>query len=194
MRGMMIECGKALERTDLVQGTWGNISMRLDENHMLITPSGMDYFEIQMEDIVRLDLDSSDYGMQRVPSSEYRLHAGLYKADPDCNAIIHTHSNGCSVFAAANAGFRIDSPELENVIGDLHVSEYASPGTDALTESVMKALNNTHACIIANHGAIFYSHSLDLTLAIANAVEARACNLLGFGSTLGDTDENNEEE
>lgn len=193
-RGKLIECGIALSDSDLIQGTWGNISMRLGSNHMLITPSGMNYHSLRMEDIVRLNFDTMEYDQQRTPSSEYRLHAGIYQAYPECNAIIHTHSNGCSVFAAAQAGFRIGSPELQDIIGDLHVSEYASPGTEALTENVMKALEGSNACIIANHGAIFCSHNIDLALAIANAVEDRACNLIGFGSTISSLADEDEEE
>lgn len=193
-RGQLIECGIALSNSDLIQGTFGNISVRLGDNHMLITPSGMNYHKIKMEDIVRLNFDTMEYDQQRTPSSEYKLHAGIYKAYPECNAIIHTHSNGCSAFAAANAGFRIGAPELQDIIGDLHVSNYAYPGTDALTDSVMDALKDTHACIIANHGALFYSHSLDLALAIANAVEDRACNLLGFGSTISSLEDDTNEE
>ena len=166
---------------ELVQGSWGNISLRLNPDTMLITPSGMDYFSIRTEDIVRMNIHDLKYGMQRKPSSEYRLHAALYRRYPECNAIIHTHSNGISAFAAAHAGFRISEPPMDQLIGDMHCSEYRTPGTDELCDSIMEAIEGSHACIIANHGAIFYGNDLDVTLAIANAVESRACNLLGFG-------------
>ena len=70
---------------------------------------------------------------------------------------------------------------MDQLIGDMHCSEYRTPGTDELCDSIMEAIEGSHACIIANHGAIFYGNDLDVTLAIANAVESRACNLLGFG-------------
>ncbi len=184
MRNEIIEVGKRMAWEDLVQGTWGNISMRLNDHEMLITPSGMDYFNIRIEDIVRVDLNTLEYGLQRTPSSECRLHAGIYRSDPNCNAILHTHSNGISVFAAAHAGFRISDPEMHAVIGDLHCSEYQMPGTDELTASVMEALSGSHACIIANHGALFCSHDIRIALAIAGACETRACNLLGFNSMI----------
>lgn len=181
MRNRIIDCGKDMSRSELVQGSWGNISLRLNPDTMLITPSGMDYFSIRTEDIVRMNIHDLKYGMQRKPSSEYRLHAALYRRYPECNAIIHTHSNGISAFAAAHAGFRISEPPMDQLIGDMHCSEYRTPGTDELCDSIMEAIEGSHACIIANHGAIFYGNDLDVTLAIANAVESRACNLLGFG-------------
>lgn len=181
LRNRIIDCGKDMSRSELVQGSWGNISLRLNPDTMLITPSGMDYFSIRTEDIVRMNIHDLKYGMQRKPSSEYRLHAALYRRYPECNAIIHTHSNGISAFAAAHAGFRISEPPMDQLIGDMHCSEYRTPGTDELCDSIIEAIEGSHACIIANHGAIFYGNDLDVTLAIANAVESRACNLLGFG-------------
>lgn len=181
LRNRIIDCGKDMSRSELVQGSWGNISLRLNPDTMLITPSGMDYFSIRTEDIVRMNIHDLKYGMQRKPSSEYRLHAALYRRYPECNAIIHTHSNGISAFAAAHAGFRISEPPMDQLIGDMHCSEYRTPGTDELCDSIMEVIEGSHACIIANHGAIFYGNDLDVTLAIANAVESRACNLLGFG-------------
>lgn len=193
LRNRMIECGKKMSWTDLVQGSWGNISVRLNDTQMLITPSGMDYFSIHTEDIVRIQLGDPDYGAQRKPSTEYKLHAALYRKYPECQAIIHTHSNAISTFAAAHAGFRITEPPMDQIIGDLRCSEYEYPGTDALCESVMNAIDGSHACIIANHGAIFFGNELSLTLAIANAVESRASNLLGFGNSpmYGQMDEEN---
>jgi L-fuculose-phosphate aldolase len=180
LRNKLIDCGREMCRSELVQGSWGNLSLRLNEKQMLITPTGMDYFSIRVEDIVRMNLDELEYGMQRKPSSEYRLHAAIYRKYPDCNAIIHTHSNAISAFAAAHAGLRFTEPPMDELIGDMHCSEHQFPGTEAICDSVMAALEGSHACIIANHGALYYGHDLDVTLAIANAVEARACNLLGF--------------
>lgn len=188
LRNRIIDCGKDMSRSELVQGSWGNISLRLNPDTMLITPSGMDYFSIRTEDIVRMNIHDLKYGMQRKPSSEYRLHAALYRRYPECNAIIHTHSNGISAFAAAHAGFRISEPPMDQLIGDMHCSEYRTPGTDELCDSIMNAIEGSHACIIANHGAIFYGNDLDVTLAIANAVESRACNLLGFGQRAEEED------
>lgn len=182
LRSQLIEFGKDLVRHDLSYGSWGNLSVRLNENEMLITPSSMDYFEIKPEDIVRISIDTLDYGEQRVPSSEAPMHAALYKKMSDAAAIIHTHSNAVSVFAACEKGFAIKDPALKGLIGDILVTEYAPAGSDNLAEAVCKSMENTHACIIPHHGAVFYGPSLDVVFAIAEAVEQKARNLLGYGA------------
>lgn len=182
LRNALIETGKKMCWDDLTQGTWGNLSVRLNDDEMLVTPSGMDYFSMQIEDIVIVDIDTLEYDEpQRVPTSECRLHAAIYRAHPDTGAVIHTHSNGCSVFAAAHAGFKIGTLELRAVVGDVGITDYAAPGTRECCDNVLSELKDSHACIIANHGAIFHGRDLEVVLAIANAVETRACNLLGIG-------------
>lgn len=185
IRNAIIDCGKEMCHKDLVQGSWGNISVRLNRNEMLITPSGMDYFDIKTEDIVKVNIGTLEYISQgRRPSSEVLLHADIYKSHPGCNAVIHTHSNGCSVFAAARAGFRIDNPLIHEIIGDMNVTEPEMPGTPELSREVNRALVENSACIIANHGAIFCGPKLEIVLNVADAIEAKACNLLGLSSSI----------
>ena len=164
----------------LVHGCWGNLSVRLNDEEMLISPSGMDYFDIRIEDIVRTSIETLEYGDQRKPSTESQLHAWMYKFLPDCGAIIHTHSNALCVLSALHAGFKIEDENLQKLIGDVLVSEYAPSGSTDLAKNALRSMLNTHAIIQPNHGALFYGPSLDVVLAIANAVEARAANLIGY--------------
>lgn len=181
LRNKLIDVGKKLCKKMLVQGTWGNLSLRLNSNEMLVTPSGMDYFKIKTEDIVKVDIDTLHFRrFQRKPSTEMPLHAAIYRKSPDCRAVIHTHSNGCSIFAAAQTGFKIGDTNLKKIIGDVNISKYALPGTKDMHDNVLEALADGHACIISNHGAIFTAGDLDTALQIADAVESKACNLLGF--------------
>ena len=182
LRSALIEYGKEMVRRDLSYGSWGNLSVRLNDHEMLITPSSMDYFEIRPEDIVRLDLQDLDYGEQRIPSSACGLHAELYQRFPDCGAIIQSTSNGMSVFAACEAGFGL-GPEMQQLIGDVLVTEYAYPGTPELAAAAAETLASTHACVIPHHGAVFTGPSLEVVFMIAEAVEQRARSLLGFDST-----------
>ena len=184
VRGSLIDYGKELVKRDLSYGSWGNLSVRLNDDEMLITPSSMDYFDIRIEDIVKVNIHTLEYGNQRIPSTEVRMHAASYRNLPDCKAIIQTRSNAISVFAACRAGFTLGSGELQELIGDVKVTGYASPGTDELSDAVVSTFRDTHACIIPHHGAVFYGPSLDVVLAIAEAVEMRARNLLSFDSGL----------
>lgn len=184
LRSSLIDHGKELVKRDLSYGAWGNLSVRLNDKEMLITPSSMDYFDIKIEDIVKVNIETLEYGKQRVPSSEVRMHAAAYRELPGCNAMIHTRSNGISVFAACEAGFALGEGELQDLIGDVMVTDYAVPGTAELAEAVVKTLKKTHACVIPHHGGVFYGPSLEVVLAIADAVEMKARNLLGYNSAL----------
>lgn len=180
LRNQLIEYGKDLVRKDLSYGSWGNLSVKLNDDEMLITPSSMDYFEIKIEDIVRVNIHTLEYGDQRMPSSEAPMHALIYREISDASAIIHTHSNGISVFAACEAGFAIEEPSLKELIGDVILTKAAPAGTEELAENVCEALVKTHACVIPHHGAVFYGPSLDVVFAVSEAVEMRARNLLNF--------------
>ena len=184
VRSSLIEHGKDLVKRDLSYGSWGNLSVRLNDDEMLITPSSMDYFDIKIEDIVKINIHDLEYGNQRIPSTEVKMHAAAYRNLPDCKAIIQTRSNAISVFAACRAGFALGGGELQEIIGDVKVTDYALPGSDELGEAVVSTFRDTHACIIPHHGAVFYGPSLDVVLAIAEAVEMKARNLLSFDSVL----------
>lgn len=184
VRSSLIDHGKDLVRRDLSYGSWGNLSVRLNDDEMLITPSSMDYFDIKIEDIVKVNIHTLEYGSQRMPSTEFMMHAAAYRELPDCKAIIQTRSNAISVFAACRAGFTLGEGELQDLIGDVKVTEYASPGTEELAEAVVSTLKDTHACVIPHHGAVFYGPSLEVVIAIAEAVEMKARNLLSFDSGL----------
>ena len=184
VRGSLIDYGKELVRRDLSYGSWGNLSVRLNDDEMLITPSSMDYFDIKMDDIVRVNIHTLEYGSQRIPSTEVMMHAAAYREFPDCKAMIQTRSNAISVFAACEAGFALGGGDLGELIGDVKVTAYALPGTEELADAVVSTLRDTHACIIPHHGAVFYGPSLDVVMAIAEAVEMKARNLLSFDSGL----------
>ena len=179
-RSLLVDFGQNIVRKDLSYGSWGNLSVRLNDQEMLITPSSMDYFDIKVEDIVKVNYHTLECGIQRIPSSEVRTHALAYRELPDCGAMIQTRSNAISVFAACEAGFRLGGGELQDLIGDVRATSYAPPGTPELAMAVVSTLKKTHACIIPHHGSVFYGPSLEVVFAIAEAVELKARNLLNF--------------
>ena len=164
--------------------------MRIREHEMLISPSSMDYFDTHVEDIVRVDIDTLEYGEQRIPSSDAALHAKMYQELPGCNAIIHTHSNACSVFAACEAGFAIPDENMRQLIGDVKVISYAPDDAELTINNTIETLSDTHAAIMPHHGAIFYGPSLEIVYEIAKSVEMVARNLLQYDAKA----ENDEEQ
>lgn len=185
IRNDMIDCSHKLKYLGLFHGSWGNMSVRLNSQEMLVTPSAMEYANIRTEDIVKVDINTLEYEhIQRVPSSEFDLHAAIYRAHPEWNAIIRTHSHGLSVFAAAQAGFRISDPGLHAILGDVSASKHVEPHTPEFINSVLTALENNSICVIANRGPIFCAENLDDASVMADAIEETACNMLGYGESL----------
>jgi len=190
LRQKLIATARRMAASGLNTGTAGNLSVRAEApgesgtgNGFLITPSGMDYAVLQPEDIVFMRLDGT-YSGQRKPSSEWRFHRDLYAARPEAGAVLHAHSP----FATSLACLRRDIPPFHYMIarfgGDsLRCANYATFGTQALSDAALTAMADRRACLLANHGMLVFGHDLDQALALGNELETlceqywRACQL-----------------
>ena len=163
VRRELVQCGKKLAELGLIQGTWGNLSARLDTDLFLITPSGADYYEIRPEDIVKADLRDGTYEAGKHPSSERLMHQLIYRNRPDLGGVVHTHSPYCSVFAACRKDLvtsRLDYP----------CAPYGISGSKKLAVNVSRIMLGHDGCILSNHG--FVCGAADLSTALALAAEA----------------------
>lgn len=167
-----------LMKDELIFGSWGNVSARLDENTMLITPSAINSLDTKIEDLTRVHFDNLKCLDHMLPSSSSYIHAKMYQEIPNCNAIIHTHSNACSIFAACAAGFTISDKKLSNLIGDVKLIPYIPESKRKTANKTAQVMQDTHAAIMANQGAIFYGPSLSVVLEVAQSVEILACKIL----------------
>ena len=152
------------------QGTSGNVSARHGDG-FLITPSGIPYVETSPDQIVEMDLDGG-YTGELLPSSEWRMHLDLFKARPEAKAIVHTHST----YATALSCLRIEVPAFHYMIGvtggtTLRCADYATFGTQALSDAMLVALEDRTACLLANHGMICFGPSLSKALWLAGEIE-----------------------
>lgn len=159
----------AMSAAGLNRGTAGNVSVRTLplEDQFLITPTGMDYAELQPADIVRMNLQG-DWQGRRKPSSEWRFHRDIYRARPEFNAVIHAHSP----FATALACMGLDIPAFHYMIArfggaDVRCAPYALFGTQELSTAALDALQERSACLLAHHGMIVCGANLPQTLALA---------------------------
>lgn len=159
LREAIVAFGNRLVEENLVQGTWGNISARLNEKEMLVTPSGVDYDHIEPGDIMKVEIATLQYAPNGnlKPTSEKNLHGAVYASRPDVGAIVHTHSTYCSVYAAAEQ----DHPMAK-------LADYGIPGSRKLAENTASALGSGIGAIMAHHGMI--AVGADLEAAFSNAV------------------------
>lgn len=175
-REMLVVYGQRLLASGLVQGTWGNLSVRLNDEKMLVTPSGLDYERLQPEDMVVVSIKNLKYDrFGNKPTSERGLHAGIYRRRPDAGAVIHTHSTYCSVFAAAKMPLEVENPVLAEEVGSIiRVADYARPGTNALSRNTIRALGSGKGCIMAHHGMICCGVDLKQAFHTCSAIEEAA--------------------
>ena len=186
LRRQFIETACRMAPANLNRGSAGNLSVRTRENGLdgyLITPSGMDYEVLVPEDIVFMRLDGTPDG-RRKPSSEWRFHHDIYAARLDAGAILHAHSP----FATSLACLRRDIPPFHYMIarfgGDtIRCADYATFGSQALSDNALVALRDRCACLLANHGLLVFGKTLAQLFALAVEFEAlceqywRACQL-----------------
>lgn len=155
LRELLVAYGNKMVDTGLVQGTWGNLSVRLDEQHMLVTPSGLDYRRLTPADMVKVNLETLEYEGALKPTSEKGLHAAIYLKRPELGGVIHTHSKYCSIFAAARKPLPVEDPALQDLFGkEVPLAKYGLPGTKRLMQNTVKAFGSGLGCIMTAHGMI----------------------------------------
>jgi len=162
LRQELVEFGNHLVEENLTQGTWGNLSVRLDDQYMLITPSGMAYSRLTPYDMVRVNYHDMTHEGKLAPSVEQGFHAAIYREHEKINGVIHTHSFNCSVFAAANKALTITLPEAAALLGNCSgYCSYAKAGSDELAAGVSTAItDDVWSCIMGNHGMAVCGSSL----------------------------------
>jgi len=171
-RTLVVESGLRLVREGLVSRTWGNISVRLDHESFLITPSGISYEGMKPENIVRVYMaDLRAEGPYR-PSSERALHQQIYRQKPEIRAIIHTHQTAASAVSAARKSIDGLDGEMLTMIGPhVHTAPYALPGTKKLARSAAMAIKGSNAVLLANHGAVCVGRNMDEAFRVSSALE-----------------------
>ena len=161
LRREIVETGKRLLTTNLVQGTWGNISVQLDDRFMLVTPTGLEYDQLSPYDIVRVDMYSMDHEGSLKPTSEKLIHAALLRERPDVRSVIHTHPVSGSIYAAARSPLIVADENSRKLMGgNVTVARYALPGSKRLARSVLTAIRDNMACFMENHGVLVCGASL----------------------------------
>lgn len=191
LRIALVDAAVRMSTAGLGRGTAGNLSVRCADG-FLVTPTGMPYPALHPGDLALVRPDGSWRG-DRVPSSEWRLHLDLYAARPQTHAVVHTHSP----FAVALACLRRDVPSFHYMVArfggrTIRCADYATYGTQELSDAALAALDGRDGALLANHGAVVCSGgsgpapgraALDRALMLAEELEDlcaqywRACTL-----------------
>jgi len=190
LRAAIIETGRIAYQAGLMISNDGNISVRMPDGHILITPSGVCKGRINPEDLLIIDIEgrliktAADPSMK--PTSEQPMHLEVYRRRPDVRAVIHTHLIFANALVISKGEIRMDViPEAAVSFGSIPVTGYALPSSPQNAEAIRELIGAHDVIMIRNHGCLAVGHDLDQALIRVERVEHIA-KTLTFAELLGD--------
>jgi L-fuculose-phosphate aldolase len=160
-RAAIVATGRRLYERRILASIEGNMSIRLDGERIVATPSGINKGLMQPADMVVTDLEGNPESGGK-PSSEMRMHLAIYKVRADLGAIVHAHPTVATGYAVA--GKQLPPAVLAEIVvmlGCIPIAPYGTPSTDELAEAVLGPIRNYDALLLANHGALTAGDDLD---------------------------------
>ena len=160
-RRSLARFSRSLHRLGFMPGTAGNLSIRIDRDRILATPTGLSKALLHSADMVLVDLDGNHIAGSRNVTSEIGMHLAIYRLRDDVHAVVHTHPPIATGFACA--GRALDQPlcaESVMTLGPVPLAPYATPGTGELAASLTPLIPGHNAILLANHGAVTYAETL----------------------------------
>lgn len=163
-RDRILDVGRRMWSLGLVAANDGNVSVRLSDDRVLCTPTGVSKGMMTASQLTIVDLDGTvvDAGTAGGPSSEIRMHLGVYRASASAHAVVHAHPPHATVFALL--GEPLDArllPEVVLTMPVVPVAPYATPSTDAVPASVVPLVAEHRACLLEQHGALTWGADLE---------------------------------
>lgn len=160
-RKEIVRLGKILHERGFIAACDGNLSVRLDDNRVLVTPTGMSKGMMQPADMVIVDMAGRKLKGKRSVTSEIGMHLLIYEMRPDVHGIVHAHPRTATGFAAA--GMALNQPLVCEVViglGQIPLAPYGTPGTPELAQTLEPLVPQYDAILMANHGVVTYGSDL----------------------------------
>ena len=173
---LIVDSGRELYKQNLTIGTWGNISVLDPETDLVyIKPSGMDYNEINLEDVIIVDKKGETVEGFRKPSIEMPMHLSIYNARKDVRAIVHYHPIYSSVLAVTGFSLPGICEDFVQIVGEkVLCAKYALPGSEELAENAVASLGNRNAVFLLNHGTLCVGRDMKEAMKVCYVVEKTA--------------------
>ena len=183
----VLATAKRMLADGLVEGTAGNISGRLPDGLVCVTPSSVAYVTMTLDDLVVVDLDGTVVSGSRSPTTEKDLHLATLRRHPELGAVIHTHAVYATMFALAHEPIPAVIEEVVVYLGgDVPCCDYRGTGTAALGEEVAARLADRGAALLANHGLVTCGPSPEKALHNA-ALAERTAKIVWGARAMGAT-------
>jgi L-fuculose-phosphate aldolase len=161
LRRDLVRFSRMLHRLGFMPGTSGNLSVRLDDQRLLVTPTGVSKFLLRSADMVIVDLQGRQLEGSRKVTSEVSMHLAVYHHRGDVTAVIHSHPPIATAFACVGRGLEeILCQEAVMTLGVVPLATYATTGTEEVAASLAPLIPDHDAILLANHGAVSYGGTL----------------------------------
>ncbi|MBU1355851.1 MAG: class II aldolase/adducin family protein [Candidatus Edwardsbacteria bacterium] len=186
LRQQIIKACRRLDQLGFVAASDGNVSSRVDDKDILITPSGLAKGELGPEQILLTDIEGRIIRGEGSTSSEIKMHLYAYRMRPDIKAVVHAHPPTATGFATA--GISLTDPVLPEVIltvGPVPLAKYATPSTDEVPKSIAPYIKKHNAILLANHGVLTLGKDVTEALHRMERVEHLAKIMLVAGQLGG---------
>lgn len=172
-------CGKKIYDRGFAVATDGNISVRILNNRLMITPSGSCLGKLNINDLIYVDISGQVLQGDCKPSSELPMHIEIYKNRPDVKAIVHAHPNVSTAFTVS--GETLSKPVLPELIlglGDIPTAPYATPSTRESAYAISELIKNHDVILLDHHGAVTVGESLEDAFFKMEKLEHAAATML----------------
>lgn len=163
-RDHIVDVGRRMWGRALVAANDGNVSVRLDDDRILCTPTRVSKGAMTPEQLTIVALDGTvlDPGTAGGPSSEIRMHLGVYRASADVRAVVHAHPVHATALAIlGEPALTRMQPEVILTMPDLPIAPYATPSTEDVPASVAPLVGSVEACLLEQHGALTWAADLE---------------------------------
>ncbi len=181
----VLSAAKEMYHKGLVEGTSGNVSGRMPDDTVCMTPSSLSYEAMTLEDLVIVDMDGKVLQGRRGPTSEKDLHLACYRKFAEVGGVIHAHATFASMFACARQAIPAAIEEFVVYVGgDVPVCDYKVTGSKDLGEEVASRLHDRSAVLVASHGIVTIGATPAKALHVALCVE-RSAQIVHGARVLG---------
>lgn len=154
-KDQLVTICRILSEKSFVAATDGNVSVRLPDNRVLITPSGINKRFVESNQLIITDMEGELIAGETKPSSEIQMHLAVYRKRQDIHAVVHAHPPYCVAFSIA--GISLETPYLPEVVltlGKIPTAKYATPTTKDVAESIKELIDEYDAIILERHGTV----------------------------------------
>jgi L-fuculose-phosphate aldolase len=172
LKSQVCEIGKRIYEKGFVASNDGNISVRIEEDTFLVTPTGVSKGFMTPEMLIKVDSDGNLLEGERKPTSEIKMHLRVYKERPEIKSVVHVHPPYATAFAIAGVPLnQATMPESIVTLGTIPIAEYGTPSTDELASAISPYIRNHNGVLLENHGALTWGDNLEQAYFLMESLE-----------------------